>query len=100
MQPHLITLVETTTGHLETKLAVIDINILEGPAPVPSGVYTDLRVVDGDISDGELLVADPDTEFAAIEDEVTHEASRAILHEDTCQQLSFRSTRKGRYVPW
>lgn len=42
-----------------TDLAIIDINALESPAPVPVHEYAGLSVVDSDVSQSKLLVADP-----------------------------------------
>jgi hypothetical protein len=80
---YLITLVKTATRHFETELAIVDVDSLECPSPIPSGVDTDLCVIDGNVAHGELLIANPDTELATIENEVTHEATASVLHEYT-----------------
>lgn len=56
-------LLRATGVDLEADTAVVEGNTLEGPAPVPESVDTSGGVVDSDVSDSELLVTDPDTEF-------------------------------------
>jgi len=62
---------------------VVDGDSLEGPAPVPVHEDGGLRVVEGQISRGKLLAADPHTELSTVEDEVAHETTTSVLHPDT-----------------
>jgi hypothetical protein len=51
-------------------------------------VNTNLGVIDRYVANGELLVANPDTILAAIENEVAHEAAASIFHENAWVRLN------------
>lgn len=48
-----------------------------------------MRVVHGEVPNRELLVANPDAVFAAVEDEVAHKTAGAILHKYSLMSLGF-----------
>lgn len=92
--------VQAAALKLKTDIAVVDSNALECPSPVPRAMDGGHSVVDSDVTDSEsaqvislletnkwrrnlLLVADPDTEFPTVEDEITHVSTGAVFHVDT-----------------
>lgn len=76
-------LVESSVGHVQSHTAVIDGERLEGPGPVPVHEDGSVAVVEGQVACGELLVAEESTIVTAVEDKVGHEATGAVVHEDT-----------------
>lgn len=50
-----------------------------GKYPVPCAKERGLGIVNSDITDGELLVAEPKTVLSAVEGEVTHHSTASIL---------------------
>lgn len=70
-------------GHIETDLAVVDGDGLEGPGPVPVHENSRVAVVEAQVAGGELLVANEHAVVAAIEGQVGHETTGAVVHEDT-----------------
>lgn len=66
-------------GNVDTDLAVIDGDILVGPAPVPEVADGRLGVVESEVAHGELLVSERRGNLASIEDEIPCEAGRACF---------------------
>jgi len=60
---------------LEANLRLVDGDPLEIPLPVPHHLDTGVRTVDGDVSDGELLVSDVESDVSTVNDEVTHKTT-------------------------
>lgn len=79
-----------TVGHVNTDLAVVDVNVLESPSPVPVHVDGSLAAVEGEVAGSELLIAKEGTILATIESKINHETAGAVVHEDT--QLLVRGT--------
>lgn len=69
--------------HVETDLAVVDVERLEGPQPVPVHEDGRVAVVEGHVAGGELLVAQEHAVVSTVESQVGHEATGAVVHEDT-----------------
>ena len=72
-----------TVGHVDTDLAVVDLDVLEGPGPVPVHEDGSLAVVEGKVASGELLVTEEGTILATVEGQVAHETAGTVVHEDT-----------------
>jgi hypothetical protein len=64
-----------STADLEPNLRVVDSDSLEIPSPVPNHSDSGVRTVDGDVSDGELLISDIETDVSAVDNEVTHKTT-------------------------
>ena len=73
-------------GHVDANLTVVDSDVLEGPSPVPVHEDGRLAAVEGHVARRELLAAKERTILAAVESEIRHEATGAVVHEDS--QLS------------
>ncbi|KAG9967048.1 glucan 1,3-beta-glucosidase, partial [Aureobasidium melanogenum] len=72
-----------TVGDIKTDTAVVDRDRLQGPCPVPVHEDGSVAVVEGPVARGELLIAQESSVVAAVEDEIAHETTRTIVHEDT-----------------
>lgn len=83
-------------GHIDTNLAAVNGDILESPGPVPVHVDGGLAVLEGQVAGGELLVTEEGTVATAVEGQITHEATRTVVHEDTL--LSVGSATVGAHV--
>ncbi len=75
-------LISSAVGHVDTDAAVVDCNGLEIPQPVPVHEDGGLDVVEGQVTGGELLVTQKGPVMAAVEDQVCHPASGAVVHEN------------------
>ncbi|SPQ23429.1 8bdce749-e62e-4af3-8c1f-5a9c97833852 [Thermothielavioides terrestris] len=74
-------LVRRRGREVEADLAVVDGHALISPAPGPQLLDGRLRVVDGDVAEGELLVADRQGLRAAEENQIADVAAGALLDE-------------------
>jgi hypothetical protein len=61
--------------HVNSYLTVVDVEVLEYPDPIPPNDNSGRCIVDSDVTEGKLLVSDPHTELASIEDKIGQEAS-------------------------
>lgn len=66
---------DTVNIDLESNLRVVDSDPLEIPAPIPKHFDSGVRVVDGDVSDGKLLISNVETSVSAVDDEVAHKTA-------------------------
>lgn len=71
-----------TIGHVHTNLAAVNSDILQGPGPVPVHIDGGLAVLEGQVTGSELLVAKEGTVATAVEGQVAHETTRAVVHKD------------------
>lgn len=62
-------------SNVEPDLHVVDVNSLEIPSPVPKHVDGGVRAIDGDVSDGKLLVSDIEADISAVDNEVSHKTT-------------------------
>ena len=60
---------------IEPNLRMVDIDSLEIPPPVPKHLDGGVCAVDGEVSDGELLISDFETDVPAVDDEVAHKTT-------------------------
>jgi hypothetical protein len=60
---------------VEPNLHVVDIDSLESPLPVPEHSDSSVRTVDGEVSDGKLLISDIETDITTVDDKVSHKAT-------------------------
>lgn len=61
---------------------IVDVDVLVRPAPIPDLVDSGADPIEGQVSHGELLVTNVESELASGEDQVVHEATRSFLDED------------------
>lgn len=87
---------DATSRHINTNLSIVDGNLLHGPKPAPVEVDGRVAAVEGQVAGGELLVTKEGTVATTVEDEISHETTRAVVHEDTL--LSVGSARVGVHV--
>lgn len=73
----------SASGHVNSDLGAGDVEAVEGPQPVPVHVDSSLAVAEGHVTAGELLAAEETTVSTTDEGEVGHEATRAVVDEDT-----------------
>ena len=69
-------------GHVDPDLAIVDVQILVSPTPVPELVDGDVLVVECQVAHRVLLVAKTCTGLASVEDQIGHDATAALFHED------------------
>ena len=72
-----------SVGHVDTDTAVVDVDTLESPDPVPVHEDGSLTAVEGHVAAGELLVSEKGTIITTVENQVSHESTRTVVHEDT-----------------
>ena len=66
---------DTVNIDLESNLCVVDGDPLEIPSPIPEHFNSGVRVVDGDVPDGKLLISNVETSVSAVDDEVAHKTT-------------------------
>lgn len=62
-------------GDVEPNLHVIDGDPLEIPSPVPKHIDGSVRTIDGEVSDGELLISDVEADVPTVDNEVSHKTT-------------------------
>ncbi|CAI6089739.1 unnamed protein product [Clonostachys chloroleuca] len=72
-----------TTSQVKTNTAVLDGKSVVVPDPVPDLVDGGVAVVEAQVAGSELLAAEEGTVLSTVKDEVSDEATRSVLHEDT-----------------
>ena len=66
---------DAVSSDIEPNLRTVDSDSLEIPSPVPSHLDGGVRAVDGNISDGKLLVSNVETDVSTINNEIAHKAT-------------------------
>lgn len=82
-------------GHVKTDLAVIEGVRLHSPEPVPVHINTSSTLVEGHVAGGELLATKESADSTAVEDQISHEATRSVVLEDTLLVLTILSVRRS-----
>lgn len=70
-------------GHVDADLAIVDVQGLVRPTPVPQLHDGCFGAVEGEVAHCVLLVAELSALLAAVEDQVRQHAAASFLHEDT-----------------
>lgn len=73
----------TAVGHINADGTAVNLESVEGPCPVPVHEDGGLAVLELEVAAGELLGSEESTVLATVEGEVGHEATGAVIHEDT-----------------